>query len=530
MRRLAGCIAVSLLLQAGCAAPPEPGAPTLRAYLSTEPASLNFVTQNDFNTEIVAKLVGDSLVDFNSELDLVPRLAASWEVEGNGRRVIFHLRQGVRWHDGKPFTADDVAFTLEKVLDPASLAVGKRPYFETVTGWEVRDDLTFEITRSEPYARAIEVWSVLPILARHAYAGQDFLEAAANRNPVGTGPYRLTAWVAGSHLELEANDDYFGPRPNIRRILFRPLPDPATRVAALLAGELDLTSLRPVDVERIRADPQMAARVRLLQVERLYVWYLAWNQDGSNPFFGDARVRRAMTQALDRTGFVQDVLQGAGQVATSFVHPAMWSFREDIEPWPFDRAAAAALLDEAGWADHDGDGLRDREGIPFRFTLLMPVGNQDLIRAATLLQESLRTLGVEMEVRTLEYSLFRVERDAGRFSAMANGWVLDADPDCYDFWHSSQKRGTGINYPSYANEEVDDLCDRARRLIDRDARAALYGRVQEILHQDQPATFLAYRDTLLGVSHRLNGMQASPRSVWGSYPGVLDWRLTPETD
>ncbi len=237
-----------------------------------------------------------------------------------------------------------------------------------------------------------------------------------------------------------------------------------------------------------------------------------------------------MTQALDRQGFVRDILQGAGEVATSFVHPSMWSFRDDIRPWPHDRQAAAALLDEAGWQDRDGDGLRDRDGVPFRFELLAPVGNQDLLTALTLLQESLRTLGVELSLRTLEYNLYRIERDAGRFHGLAGGWVLDVDPDCYDFWHSSQVRGRGINYAHYANGEVDRLCDEARRLIDRDARAARYERVQEILHAEQPATFLAYRKSLLGLSRRLQGLQGSPRSVWGSYPGPLAWTLVAEGD
>jgi peptide/nickel transport system substrate-binding protein len=531
MKRLAAiavtCVA-ALTGLAGCGTR-ERGTPTLRAYLSGEPASLNAVTQGDFNTEIIAKLVGDTLVDFDARLNIVPRLADRWEAEDDGRRVVFHLHPDVRWHDGVPFTADDVAFTLEKVLDPASLAAGKRPYFETVTAWQVLDDNTIEISRDEAYARAVEVWAMLPILARHVYAGEDFLEAPANRSPVGTGPYRFVDWQAGSSLELAANPDYFGPRPAIPRIVFRPLPDPATRVAALLAGDLDFTSLRPVDRERIQANPDLARRVRITQVERLYVWYIAWNQDGSNPFFTDARIRRAMTQALDREGFVRDVLQGAGEVATSLVHPAMWSFRDDIEPWPFDRRAAAGLLDAAGWQDHDGDGLRDRDGTPFQFTLLMPVGNEELIRAMTLLQESLRTLGIEMEIRKLEYNLYRADRDAGQFAAMAGGWVLDTDPDCYDFWHSSQARGGGINYASYKDAEVDTLCAQARRLVDRDKRAAIYGRVQEILHRDQPNTFLAYRDTLLGLSRRLEGVEPSPRSVWGSYPGPLSWRLIPET-
>ncbi len=266
MKRLAA-IAVTLVaaltVLAGCGTP-ESGTPTLRAYLSSEPASLNAVTQGDFNTEIIAKLVGDTLVDFDARLTIVPRLADRWDTEGNGRRVVFHLHPGVRWHDGAPFTADDVAFTLEKVLDPASLAAGKRPYFETVTAWQVLDDNTIEISRSEPYARAVEVWAMLPILARHVYAGQDFLEAPANRSPVGTGPYRFVDWQAGSSLELVANPDYFGPRPGIPRIVFRPLPDPATRVAALLTGDLDFTTLRPVDRERIQADPDLSQRVRMI--------------------------------------------------------------------------------------------------------------------------------------------------------------------------------------------------------------------------------------------------------------------------
>ncbi len=511
------------LLLAACAGAPPP--PTLNAVLSAEPASLNYVTQNDLNTRIVAKLIGDSLVDFDEELNLVPRLASSWETEGDGRRVVFHLRSGVRWHDGAPFTAGDVAFTLERVLDPASLAAGKRPYFATVTGYSALDDVTFQVERSEPYARAVEVWETLPILPRHAYAGQDFLEAPANRAPVGTGPYRLTAWEPGSHLELTAWEDYFGPAPGVGRIRFRPLPDPATRVEALLAGEVDLTSLRPLDRERIEADPRLAGRVKVIPQDTLFVWYLAWNQDGSNPFFTDARVRRAMTLALDRQGFVDQVLMGAGEVATSLIHPRMWAFDASLTPWPFDRQAAAALLEEAGWVDGDGDGLRERKGQAFAFTLLMPAGNEEMIRLGAMLQESLRTLGVDMSVRTLEYSLYRAERDAGRFAAMAGGWLLDPDPDCFDFWHSSQIRGVGLNFAGYADPEVDRPCEAGRRTLDREERAGLYRQVQAILHRDQPNTFIAYRRTLLGIARRLEGVRPSPLTVWGAYPGPLTWSL-----
>ena len=166
----------------------------------------------------------------------------------------------------------------------------------------------------------------------------------------------------------------------------------------------------------------------------------------------------------------------------------------------------------------------------FAFTLMVPVGNQEILRLAAVLQESLRTLGVEMDLRTLEYNLYRGERDAGRFQAMAGGWLLDPDPDCYDFWHSSQRGGKGLNYAGYVDAEVDRLCEEARRITDRPRRAALYRRVQEILHRDQPNTFIAYRQTLLGMSRRLTGVEPSPLGVWGAYPGPLTWRLDAAED
>ncbi|MFQ5670305.1 MAG: peptide-binding protein [Acidobacteriota bacterium] len=524
--RLALLAGAALVLAAhgGCRGQGRAGA-VLNAYLSTEPASLNFITQNDHSTRTIGKLICDPLVDFDRGMNLVPRLASSWESEDGGRIVTFHLRPGVRWHDGAPFTARDVAFTLEKVLDPASLATGKRAYFETVTSHQVLDDDTIRIIRREPYARAVQVWEALPILPRHLYASRDFLEASANRSPVGTGPYRFVSWEAGSRIVLRASREYFGPHPGIEAIVFHPLPDPNTRVQALLAGDLDLTSLRPLDRERILAHPDLRRKVRLLTQDTLYVWYIAWNQDGSNPFFGDRRVRLAMTRALDRQRFVDRILKGLGQVATSLIHPSMWAFDARITPWSYAPDASADLLAEAGWSDHDGDGLRDRNHTPFRFTLMLPAGNQEVVQLATLLQESLRTLGVQMRLRVLEYNLFRRQRDAGLFQAMLNGWMLDPDPDCYEFWHSGQGRGIGLNYVNYHDPEMDRLCEEGRKVVDRSQRRKIYVRVQEILHRDQPNTFIAYRKTLLGLSRRLTGVETSPLSVWGWYPGPLAWRI-----
>jgi peptide/nickel transport system substrate-binding protein len=521
-RRLA-LVALAAWLTA-CGAPP-PAAEPLRASLSAEPRSLNFITENDTNTMQIAKLVCDTLVDYDRDFRLVPRLAESWQVSDDAREVTFHLRHDVVWHDGRPFTSADVAFTLDRVLDPATLAAGKRVYFETVVAHDEPDDFTIRVRRREPYARLVEVWQWLPILPRHRFEGHDFLDSPEHRAPIGTGPYRFLAWRSGERLELGVNERYFGIHPAIARLAFRPMPDPATRVEALLSGDLDLTGLRPADRARIEADPGLAARVRLLSQDILYVWYIAWNGDGTNPFFTDRRVRLAMTEALDRQGFVDHVLMGSGRVATSLVHPAMWAFNEAIAPWPYDRDGAARLLDEAGWRDHDGDGVRDRGGRRFAFALLVPAGNQEVERLAVLLQESLRTLGILLELKPLEYNVYRKLRDERQFEALIGGWSLDPDPDCYDFWHSSQRGRSGLNYSGYADPEVDRLCEEGRRIADRDRRAALYRRVQEILHRDQPETFVAYRPSIVGMTRRLRGVQTSALGLWGWYPGPLLWSL-----
>ena len=520
---------VTSCLAAGLAACDRPSSPSglrpLYAYLPTEPASLNFVAENDGATRWIGRMICEPLVAFNREMELVPLLATSWESSPDGRIATFHLRRDVRRHDGRAFTAADVLFTLEKVLDPEALAVGKRVYFETLTSYEALDDYTVRVERSEPYARAIEVWETLPILPRHAYAGQDFLEAPVNRQPVGTGPYRFVAWEAGSRIELEANPDYYGSPPGIERIIFRPLADPSTRVEALLSGDLDWTSLRPLDRERILASETYSSRVRVLTQNTLYVRYISWNQDGSNPFFTDRRVRLAMTHALDRQGFLEHVLRGNGRVATSLVHPSMWAYDAELEPWPFDRHRAAELLDEAGWFDRDGDGLRDRNSTPFAFTLLVPSGNQEIERLAALMQESLRTLGVDMQIRRVEWNMFLRRRGERDFEAYVSGWRLDPDPDCYDFWHSSQIGGNGLNYAAYRDAEVDRLCEEARQVVDRDRRAVAYRRVQRILHRDQPYTFVVYRNTLIGISRRLAGVQTCPLGAWNWRPGPLLWTL-----
>ena len=203
--------------------------------LRFEPLTLNFVTLSDQTSDYVARLVGDGLVDRDADLRLVPRLAESWDFTDGGRVLTFHLRGGVRFHDGAPFTSADVKYTYERVIDPKSRAIGRIDGFLPVERVETPDDLTVRVVYQHPYAPAQAAWEV-PILPRHLYEKDDFLTSRYNRAPVGTGPFRFVSWETGRRIVLASNPDYWGGRPFIDTFEFQLIPSQETTLQALLAG------------------------------------------------------------------------------------------------------------------------------------------------------------------------------------------------------------------------------------------------------------------------------------------------------
>lgn len=484
--------------------------------LQDDPTTLRWVQAGDRPTAQLGRLITDSLVALDRNLDYIPRLAEGWEFSQQHHVLTFSLRHGVRWHDGHPFTADDVVYTYELAMDPE---VGAGRYASLFTGVEsvtALDSQTVQVTYTEPNVAALQGWEALLLMPRH-HADED----PAARTVVGTGPFRLLRWKTGQELTLAANDDYWGRRPHLQRIVFRIIPQAHTAFEALRAGEIDLTRVQSADWPAAAGLPQDGA-LAFLRFQRLHLTYIAWNGDGSNPFFQDARVRRAMTHAVDRQGFIRTVLNGLGRVATSTIMPGTWAYRADSQPLAYDLDVAAHLLDEAGWSDHDGDGVRDRDGVAFRFTMFLYNQNSNARQLAQLLQAALRGLGVEMEIRALDLVTFLEYMNSRHFQAQLSSTTLDSDPDPFDFWHSSQTPH-GANRSGYINDEMDTLCEEGRREFDPQRRAQLYARVQELLQRDQPFTFLWHPDLIVGYHRRLRGIEAGPLGIWKWYPSTLQW-------
>jgi len=530
--RLAPWLAASLLfLAAACGSTPERSDRpiTIRAHLSDDPASLSLIGKSDRNAEIVAVQITDSLVQFDPELNLLPRVAESWEISADRLTVTFRLREGVRWHDGRPVTAEDVVFTVNKVRDPAVENRSWAPPLAEIVSLEAPDPRTVVARYEKASPDFLEGWRV-PLLPRHlAGRDEDLLTGEFSRHPVGCGPFRFVRYVPDQEIVLEANDDYWDGRPSIDRLIFKIYPDQGTAYQALLAGDLDIVTLTSGLWNEARARDDVD-RFEAFAYSMLSVWTIFWNQDGSNPFFADARVRRAMVLALDRDSFAANVVHGQARPGITTYHPdTIWA-DPAIGPWPHDPAEAARLLDEAGWRDADGDGVRERGGSPFRFTLMIPASQQQLNdHIAVWLQQSWAEVGVAAEIEKLEWQAFRERRNAGRFHAATFSLTFTTSPDHYDLYHSSA-RETGFNFYGLADPQIDRLCEEGRSSFDPDERRGIYYRLQERLHEQEPLTCLFYFSSPVLHDKRLKGVTPSPLDYWRTTRGPRLWRWAEAPD
>ena len=437
-----------------------------------------------------------------------PDLAERWEVSDDGLRYTFHLRQGVRWHDGAPFTADDVVFTV-KVLQspdfpglPELSEVWRNVEVEKAGPYEVR------FTLKEPFAPFItyasigilpaHVWSKIPVSL--------MAQSRFNLKPVGTGPYRLKELDA-VHAVLEVNPDFYGEKPYISEIVLRFYPDYESNFAAYRRGEvLGISRILPQYL-------QEAAQLKGLRIFSALVSgnaQIILNLNNPNvPFLRRKEVRRALLYALDRQAIVDEVLAGQGVVAHSPIPINSWAYSPPSTTYPYDPQKASALLEKAGWQDSDGDGVREKGEQELAFVLLTG-DSPEQARLAQMIAEQWARIGVKAVPQFLPYAdLVRDFLYPRSFEAAIVRWELGPDPDLYPLWHSSQ-RADGQNFGGYDSREADALLEKARLTPDYDRRRELYARFQELFAEDVPALLLYQPVYVYGVDGSVKQVQVGP--------------------
>lgn len=474
---------------------------------SNEPTVLNPILQVTF--DLATPLVFDGLIGLDANLEPLPRLAEKWEISPDGRELTFHLRRNVTWHDDKPFTADDVVFTVERIRSEKEPTVW-RGYFVSVESVTAPDPYTVKIRYKEPYGAALASFT-FGIIPKHLFDGKPLADAPANRAPVGTGPFRFTRWTPGRQILLEANPTYFGGRPHLDKVeLLLNIPA-SEQLAALRDGKLDFASIvRPEDFRGVAQTPEFRARYETATLDETTFVVLAWNCQ-KKPL-DDRRVRKALAHAFDRPRVIEDVLLGGARPISGPFFPTMWGADPSIPPLPFDLGRARTLLAEAGV-----------KALPLEVIALETRRGPTFDAMAAIFRNDLAAAGVDLRIRLLPPGEFVQRLVLRDFDAALFEWVADvADPDPFALLHSSQI-GEGANYAGYANPEVDRLLEEGRRSQDRAARKKAYHALHRLVHEDQPYLFLYSPQSHYAWSRRLRN--ASPLDVGAlpRYPGVARW-------
>lgn len=512
------CVAALPMLVAACARDAAHPSSTLVAAISGDPGQLNTATTTNGGVHTAAALLYDGLVALDDSLRPTPGLAERWDVENGGARYRFHLRRGVRWHDGVAFTAADVKFTFDELLLKyhARTRSSMAPALASI---EVVDDSTVVFDFKRPYAPLLKQLDVseAPILPKHVYERGDPLRNPANVAPVGTGPFRFTSYTPHSEIRYGANTAYFRGAPKLATVVLRIIPDGDTQVAALEAGEVDWLFGVP-----------RAARQRLATDARFHLVHSSTSLGGSNcistvgfnldrPTFRDLRVRKAIAHAINRPQFVERILFGEGRAADAPISSAIdFAHASGLAIPAFDTLEADRLLNAAGWRRKGSDvrtahgvvGVRD--GSPFSIGFK---GMPAQMVYGDLLRAQLRSVGIDVRLEPLESAVFAATVFTARdFDTAIGAYCNGTDPEIgvrRMLVSSSIAPVPFSNMAGYRNPDVDALFDSAASAINLDERRRLYRAMQEIVVRDQPYVWLVEtRDTQVYSTrcHGFSGM------------------------
>lgn len=457
----------------------------------------------------ICGLIFNGLIKYDKDLNVVGDLAQSWQIQDEGLVIVFKLRKDIRWHDGVAFTAKDVEFTYQRLIDPKV----RTPYsgdFEKVKLFQLIDDYTIRVTYKELFSPALSSWT-MNIMPRHILEGQDLNTTSFSRNPIGTGPYKFAQWKTQEVIVLDSNADYFEGRPYIDRYIFRIIPDAATMFLELQSRGIDYMGLSSLQYVRQTNTDFFRKFYQKFRYQGFNFAYLGFNLN--DPKFQDKRIRQAINYAVDKREIIQGVLLGVGTECTGPFAPRSWAYNQDVRPVEYNPEKALKLLNAAGWTMNKNGYLQKGNDI-FEFSIMTNQGNEERKRAAVIIQKRLRSIGMKVKIKIVEWSAFLNEFiNKKKFETVLLGWSLSLDPDIYDIWHSSKTKEGEFNFVSFKNKDVDELLAAGRREFNQAKRKKIYNKIHKIIYDEQPYLFLYTADSLPILSSRFKGIEVAPAGI-----------------
>ncbi|HYF94601.1 MAG TPA: peptide-binding protein [Symbiobacteriaceae bacterium] len=478
-----------------------------------EPVNFNPILQSDVNSAWVAQRVFSGLVEINEKLEVAPDLATGWTQSTDGLAWTFKLRTNVKFHDGKPMTAEDVAFTYNAIKDKGY--TGPRSGdFTALDRVEVVDPATVKFILKQSFAPFLSnlTYGILPKHLYDAKPVSEMKENPANRKPVGTGAWKFGEWVPGQYLTLVRNDDYYTEGPYIPEMVLKFVQDGNVATAKLEAGEFDIGAIPPTSVKRFMEKQS--------QVFNFYPYqgtgfeYLAFNM--TKPGLNEKAVRQAIAYAIDRQKIVSDILEGQAIVLNAPVPPASWAYAEKPLRYTLDPAKSVKLLEDAGYTK-GADGIYAKNGQRLSFTITTNTGSPVRESECLFIQKALKDIGIELKMNLVELSVFQGKAmPTGAFDMVLNRLNLNVDPDPYSYFHSTQgqknAKGTfvGFNISQYSNPEIDQLLEDGRKTLDQVKRKEIYAKYQEIIAEEIPWLVMFNYKSTYAIKKNVKGVVTSP--------------------
>ena len=474
------------------------------------------------NTAITAQdieryMLFTPLVQFDEKFQPKPYLAESWQMEGD-TAVTMKLRRDVKWHDGQQLTAEDVKFTFDLAKNPAAASglLGS-VYLAQVKTATVVDPYTIRFVFTNPHAQALEDfwWSPVPKHILGSVPPEQLTQHPYNQKPVGSGPFKFGDFRPNQSLMLQANPAFpqgLGGPPKLSRVVFRMIPEATTLVTELLNGTADVIgyTLLPDQAAQVRSQQGNGFRLEHFPARSFY--YIGWNNE--REVFKDAAVRRALGMSINKQQMIQGLLRGFGQPAHGVIPP--WNpMHTDLgQSDRYDPNAAKQLLAQAGWRDTNGDGIVEKGGQPLRFVLLTNSENRLRQDVAAFVQQQLKQVGVDAQVRTIEFQTMLQQHKAREYDAIISEWSLDTfrvDPVPLFSCAEAQKKGS-TNRVGYCNPQMDQLMERGMRTNDPAQARQVWTQFSQQLLQDQPMTTLFWMEDMAGLGRRIQNVEMDPRS------------------
>jgi len=529
---------IAMLLVSGCSSKtvpnPDPAKREIKqggqlVYGSLqEPDTLNPLLSDLLATAEVGSLIFSGLIITNDKGEWMPDLAVevptlqNGGVSRDGLTVTYKLRPGITWHDGSPFTADDVKFTWQIIMN-SKINVVSRDGYDKIKAIDTPDKYTVVVKFKEYYAAHLTLFRT--ILPKHILqAVDDINKAAFNRSPIGTGPFKFKEWRLAESVVLESNSTYFRGKPNLDTIIYKVIPDSNIMLIQLKAGEVDIVSNAPfAQLDQIKD----IAGMQVIVTPNMIWEHLDFNLD--NALFQDVRVRQAVALGIDKQALIANVLKNTASLAVGDQSPLSWGYNSEAKQEVRDVNAARELLVQAGWKLEE-DGIFAKDGRKLAFSLAFPTGNRSREIVASVIGQQLKEVGIAVEIKPIDTKIFFADVLKKRgFETVMYAWVAGIDPDNLSLWHSkripSRNNGyEGQNYPGWRNAEIDALTEQGARTIDIAGRKQIYFRIQDIIVQEHPVVPLYFRSNIDVVKNSVVNFHSNPTPT-GNLWGAWQWGL-----